>query len=349
MSTAIIEVQSAVAEFDKVEAGLAELEKQYGGVVYDVTTGKGMDEAKAARLAIREPRYEIERVRKAAKAPLLKLGKELDARAEAITAKVLAIEEPIDLQIKSEEKRKEDEKQAKIAAEQKRVTEVQSRIESIRRWPSDAAGKTSELVEQMIRSAEDYAVTDDFFAEFSQTARDALVASTSALKGIHTERLNYEAEQVRLIAERAELERLRTEQAERERIERERIAEEERKAKAEREAESVRQAEALRREREENARIANERQAELDRQEREARAARDAEERRIAAERAELERQQAEIRRQQEEEASRRAEQARIAAVKRPTMKEIIAVLVAHYSVPEAKVSEWLAALKVAA
>ena len=84
MSTAVVEVQNAVAEFDKVAAGLAELKGKYAGVVFDVTTTKGMDEAKAARAAIREPRYEIERVRKAAKAPILKLGKELDDRAKAI-------------------------------------------------------------------------------------------------------------------------------------------------------------------------------------------------------------------------------------------------------------------------
>jgi hypothetical protein len=37
-----------------------------------------------------------------------------------------------------------------------------------------------------------------------------------------------------------------------------------------------------------------------------------------------------------------RAEQARIAAVKRPSDAEIIAVLAKHYRVPASKVSEWL-------
>ena len=64
MSTAIVEVQSAVAEFDRVAAGIALLQQEYAGVVFDVSTTKGLDAAKTARATIREPRYEIEKVRK---------------------------------------------------------------------------------------------------------------------------------------------------------------------------------------------------------------------------------------------------------------------------------------------
>lgn len=38
MTTNIEQVQTALTEFSKVEAGLAALRQQYAGMVYDVTT-----------------------------------------------------------------------------------------------------------------------------------------------------------------------------------------------------------------------------------------------------------------------------------------------------------------------
>lgn len=57
--------EHAMQEIDAAAAGIADLVKKYDGVVYDVTTTKGMNEAKEARKEIRAPRYAIEQVRKA--------------------------------------------------------------------------------------------------------------------------------------------------------------------------------------------------------------------------------------------------------------------------------------------
>jgi colicin import membrane protein len=362
MSTAIVEVQTAVAEFDKVAAGLAELQKQYGGVVYDVTTTKGMDEAKAARAAVREPRYEIERVRKAAKAPILKLGKELDDRAKAITADILKIEEPIDEQIKNEEARKEAEKQAKIAAEQKRVADLQERVAELRgnRMLSPTSG--SELIAEHISDLEGAAV-DDTFQEFREQAEAAKAEGLEWLRNVHAAAVGHEAEQARIKAEREELARLRAEQAERDRLaeierkalaekqaaeaaaERARIAEEERQAKALRDAEAAKQAEELR-----LMRLAQETAAAAERkriadEEAAAKAIRDAEAKKLADERAEFERQQAEARRIKEEQERVQREQARLASIKKPSDDELLGVLAKHYNVPATKVVEWLLAV----
>lgn len=341
MSAELIHVQTAVAEFDKVAAGIAELKGKYAGVVYDVKTTKGLDEAKAARAAIREPRYEIERVRKAAKAPILKLGKELDSRAESITAEILEIEEPIDQQIKNEESRKENEKQAKIDAERKRVEEIQRRIEAIRAWPTNATNKPSSLVEQMFNAALAYTVTPELFDEFIEAATVALDDSRAALSGILVQRREHEAEQERIKAERAELERLRKEQADRDRVERDRRDEEDRRLKAQRDAEAAAEREALRQQREE-----------LERQERERQAALRAEQERLAVERREFEQQQEQARAEREaeqrrkaDEERRRAEQARISALKKPPDDELLGVLAAHYQAPVEKVAEWLLAV----
>lgn len=95
-NTNIDKVTGALADFNRVEAGLAALTKQYAGVVYDVTTTEGIEAARVARRAIREPRYEVEKVRKDAKAPLLALGRQIDDEAKRITSALLKIETPFD-------------------------------------------------------------------------------------------------------------------------------------------------------------------------------------------------------------------------------------------------------------
>lgn len=338
MSTELIEVTKAVAEFDRVAAGIAALKQQYGKVIYNVTTSKGMTDAKAARSAIREPRYEVEKIRKAAKAPILALGKKLDTEAARITRELEQLEQPIDLAIKAEEDRKERERQEKIEAELKRQADIQSRIDKdIRGIVSGAAGRSSLDIAVMLADLEAL-VIDDWFKEFKQVASDAKEIALAKLNQMRAAAIAHEAEQERIKAEREELARLRADQEKRDAAERARIAEEERKAKAEREAEVKRQADALRVEQEklaaERARIAEE--------ERQARAIREAEEHRLASERAELERQQAEAKAARESEEKRKAEQSRLATMKPPSAQELIEVLAKHYRVPGSKVIDWL-------
>lgn len=344
MSTELVAVQNAVEEFDKVAAGIAALKEQYAGVVFDVKTTKGMDEAKAARAAIREPRYEIERVRKAAKAPILELGKKLDSRAKEITSEILAIEEPIDEQIKNEEARKEAEKQAKIAAEQKRVADLQERVAELRGNQMLSAASNPDLIAEHIEDLEKL-VVDESFQEFQGQAAEAKAVGLQRLKDLHLAAVARVAEEARIKAEREELARLRAEQAEREAAERARLAEEERKARAERDAEAARQAAELKAAREKQEAEAAAERKRIAEEEAAARAAREAEARTLAEARAQFEREQAEARRIKEEEERVKREAARLASIKKPPDAELLGVLASHYSVPQAKVVEWLLAV----
>lgn len=346
MSTNIEQVQTALTEFSKVEAGLAALRQQYAGVVYDVSTSDGMADAKAARLALREPRYEIERIRKSAKAPILALGKQLDADAARITAEIEKIESPIDQQIKAEEARKEAEKQAKIAAEAARVQDIQERIAELRGCPILTAASGSKLIAQHLADLSSLPV-DESFAEFRQQAEDAKAAGLARLGSLHQAALTHEAEQARIEAERAELARLRAEQAERDRVERERIAAEERAAREAREKADREAAEKLRQEREalaverrkQEAEAAAERERiESERREQAAAAAEEAE--KLARERAELERQQEEL---------RQAKQPPPAPVSRPTDAEIIEAVAGHFGVTAEVAAGWLFEMRAAA
>jgi chromosome segregation ATPase len=121
MSNEIDQVQGVLTEFSRVEAGLAALREKHGNTVYDVSTTIGLDAAKAARSEIREPRYAVENVRKAAKAPLVALGKRIDIEAARITSEILKIETPVDEQIKAEEARRVADREARKAAEVERL------------------------------------------------------------------------------------------------------------------------------------------------------------------------------------------------------------------------------------
>lgn len=339
MSSELVDVQKAVAEFDRVAAGIAELKKRYENVVYDVATSKGMTLAKEARMAIRAPRFEVEKIRKAAKAPILALGKKLDTEAARITSELEKLEQPIDSAIKAEEDRKERERQAKVEAELKRVADLQERVVYLRGNPTLSATTGSALIAEHISDLEGE-VVDDSLQEFRQQAEDAKAAGLSRLRELHAAALAHEAEQARIKSEREELAKLRAEQEKRDAAERARIAEEERQVKAARDAEAARQAETLRIEQEklaaERARIADE--------ERQAKAARAAEEERLAKERAEFERQQADAKKVREAEEKRKAEQARLAAMKPPSAGELIEVLARHYQVPATKIVDWILA-----
>jgi len=351
MSSELVEVTQAVAEFDRVAAGLAELESKYKGVVYEVTTTKGMTEAKEARRAVREPRIEVEKIRKAAKAPILALGKKLDAEAARITKALEAIEGPLDDQIKAEESRQESERQEKVEAEIKRVSDLQARIGEIRAEVTRCAGLSARELAEIL---ELWSPLGNDFQEFQPQAEDAYAATLAKLRELHSAAVAHEAEQAKIKAEREELARLKAEQAVREAAERARIAEEERAARKAIEARAAREAEVAQQRRiqeeqeratrqalidAENARIKAEQEAEREllaqeteriaaeraeseRQAKEAREAQEAEDRRIAAARAELERQQREAREAEE----RKAEAERIKRENR----ELIAMLTAE-------------------
>lgn len=179
----IEQVQGVLSEFSRVEQGLAALREKHANTVYEVTTTAGLEAAKAARAEIREPRFAVERVRKAVKAPLIALGKRIDNEAARITSEIMAIEAPIDDQIKAEETRKLVEKEAKRAAEVERLRQ-------------EAAAKLKEDEDRL--AAERAALK----AEQDRLAAERAKAEQEAA----AERARLRAEQEKLAAERAKIE-----------------------------------------------------------------------------------------------------------------------------------------------
>jgi colicin import membrane protein len=315
----IEQVQGQLAAIDKIEAGFAVLAKEHPkDLAIDVTTVKGMREAVAARAAWRDPRIATEKARKAAKAPVLELGRAIDARAAELTTRLLEGESNYDDQIKAEEARKEREREMKAQAEARRIETIQYAISGLRVTPSPLA--SSDEITVAIAAMVEQPITREGFAEFVEQAENAKAATLVTLRQMHAAAVEREAEAARLAAEREELAQLRAAQEERERVERERVA-------AEQAAEGERLA-AQRRELEEQQRAILAEQQRLDAEAAEKRRVADAEAaaaRQAADEQARLEREEqlrqleaerGEVRRQQAEQLqqAQAAERERAAA-----------------------------------
>lgn len=288
---------TAIAEYTATEAALADLRTKYEAVVYDVTDPKTMKLAKEARAEIKGYRVALEKCRVEIKAPALERCRAIDADAKRITAELLALEEPIDAQIKAEETRKEREKAAAEEAERQRVAAINARFDAIKALPTQAAGQSSDGIRALIADAE--AIDPATFPADLQAA--AIYEQRLAVNGLRAE---LDRAVVRE-AEAAELQRLRAAaaevEAERQRLaeqERQRVADEAARAKA---AEDIAAAERREQEAKEAAQRAAE-QAEIDK----------AEAVRLAAERATREAEAREQARRDEE--ARQAEAARIEA-----------------------------------
>jgi DNA repair exonuclease SbcCD ATPase subunit len=328
---AVVEIEPlAIAEYTPTAAALADLRARLANVAYDVSTTKGMDIAKKDRAEVRGLRIALEAKRVELKAPALERSRLIDAEAKALTAELLALEKPIDDQIKAEERRKEAEKAAREQAEREAAAMVQGRIDAIRAFAIIPAGVKAAGIHVAIENLSAVEISIEAFGDRAGEAAQAKAQTLALLNDLHAAATAHEAEQARMAAEREELARQRAEQEARDKAERERIAAAQ-KAEADRLAaerkafeqeQAAARAEAKKREDADRAR--------RDEEDRKAREARAAEDRRLAQERAELEAQQRALREAEEAKAAaaRRAEQEaadKAAAAERKRLDEIAA------------------------
>lgn len=178
----IASVESSLSEFDKIVAGLADLQQRYPvDLVYDVSTTKGMAEAVAHRAAWRDPRIATEKFRKTAKQPLLTLGKDIDARAAWITEQLLAGETPVHEQIKAEEARKAKERADREAAEFGRILAMQEAVGEIA-MAAMVNGLGSEGIAARLEALRTEALDPKVFQEMMPQAEAARAAAITKLE-----------------------------------------------------------------------------------------------------------------------------------------------------------------------
>jgi hypothetical protein len=251
---------TALATYDAVAAGIADLQQRHAGVAYEVATYKGMEAAKAARMEIRETRFRVQRARDAAKQQLNEIKAKVEDRAKEIIGQLQPLEDHVDSQIKAEETRRAAEKAAKEQAEREARDALMQRLDAIRAVPLDMLNSSAEAISSAIDLV---TLTDSAtFGEFAPAADRAIAETLKRLSDLYdaAQAREHEAHQRaeierQLAAERAEKERILAEQ--RAQLEREQAAlraeqeaaqaaERERQAAAEKEALAARAAQAKR-------------------------------------------------------------------------------------------------------
>ena len=249
-----------IVEYTKTATALADLRQRFAGVTYDLTTTKGDKDARAARLELTKLRSSLEGKRKEFKSPALEFGKLIDSEAKRIEAEILALEKPIDDQIKADESRRAIEKAERERLAQVRADGFRARIGQIRAFAGKCAGISAARIETGIGMVSTIDTSAAAFEEFSDDADQAKQETLAAMRQSHADTLAREQEAERLEAQRVENERIAAEQrAQAAELERQRaeIEARERKVKeAEAEAERIRAEEQAKAQKEAEAQVA---------------------------------------------------------------------------------------------
>lgn len=210
------QVVNKIQEYSSTEAGLSVLRDRLQGVVYDVATTAGMESAKKDRRELVSLRTTLEAKRKEIKQPALDRCKMIDEEAKRIVAEIVALEDPIDRQIKAEEARKEAARQEKIEAERKRVEAIKEKIAKITALPLQVVTvSAAEVAEFITNVAAHVVITEEEYQEWAPMATTAKEEALQALEEIRSVKVASEVEATRIQAEREEQERLRVEEEKR--------------------------------------------------------------------------------------------------------------------------------------
>ena len=255
-------VQTAVVEFDRIAAGIAALEAAHPkNVACDLTSPSGMKQAVAGRAAWRTPRLLVEKTRVAAKAPVLALGREIDAFAKELEARLLEGESNYDEQIKAVERQRAAEAQHKADEEAKRIRSLQEAVAAMRDIPPYTATATPATIDQHMKMLTEF-VIDARYEEFQDQAHAAKTQTLALLGALRQAAVARETETARII----ELDRLRAEAAVREQAAAQDQAREQARITAEQAAEQQRLNAEAAVQRQERERVEAEQRAENDRQ-----------------------------------------------------------------------------------
>lgn len=350
----VLDPEQPIAAYNPIRAGIEAMTEKYGKTVFSVATAKDLEATKEARAEVREVRYNVEKIRKALKAPALAYSKRIDDEAKEYTEAILAIEAPIDELIKAEERRKAEEKSRREAEERERALQVQRAIDDITRLVLTAVDLSADTIDGLIVQLINTEITLDQFGDRAGEAEIARQQTLEKLSQMHEAATKREAEAKRLAEERAELARQKAEQ-DKARAEAKAKADAEEAAQqeaiAKQRAELKAQQDAIDRQRQElaDAKAAAERkeQERLDAIEAEAQAKRDAE---AKAAQDKKDAEAAAAKKKADEKAAKDALRQRARFLETgPGDAEIIRTLAQHYLVDDLAVISWLSVMDLEA
>lgn len=191
------------------EAALIQLAKRSESIA-EITNADGREQVHAARMLLKTTRCAIEKAGKDAREEAQKFSKAVIAEEKRLVALIEPEEGRLEQLQEEWDAAREREKQAAIEAEVARVEGIRERINEITGWPQKC-GYTAEHAQKMLTVAMCFQVMEEEFQEFADEAVLALVASVAALRKVVEERVAHDVEQEQIRKDREELERLRAE------------------------------------------------------------------------------------------------------------------------------------------
>ena len=216
---ALSDINLTIDVYAEVEAIVPRLQQQYANVAFNVGTVDGMKDAKAARIAVQQPRYKVDKAAALGKQALTACKKHLDERALSITSPLVDMETSIQAQIKAEETRVAAEKEAIKAAKAAKEAKVNSTIEGIRATAIRAVNMTAADIDALRTELDATELLNEVLGERTGEALQAKMQTLETLDSLHGAAVKREAEAAQAAADRAELDKMRAERAERERKE----------------------------------------------------------------------------------------------------------------------------------
>jgi len=208
-----------IAEYRPHEEQIVRLETTYAKLVVDCSTSEGLANAKEVRVDIRDVRYALANTTKTALVPYQQKVKDAQARVnqvkefgEALKARVLVLEEPIDEAIKAEEKRVADAKAEKERLEQERIEAIRAKINRFSSVAAAYASRSAADVSSILLGVKESVILPEEYGEFEAEgtiARDNAIEQLEALLRSAAER---EEAAAKLLAQQKELDELREKQ-----------------------------------------------------------------------------------------------------------------------------------------
>jgi len=208
-SGAVLETTStstAVAEFDPISAGLAQLKVDIAGTTYDIATTKGLDTARRLRALCVKLRTSAGEVYDTLNRPMLDKQTLIRKLKNQFITGVEELEEPIDAAIKAQEKIKEQERQARVAAEEVRVKALRDKIAVIASLPVKAVLRDAKGISALMDALLAVDINEVSFAEFASEAAELKTLVHKQLAEIFVVTMDREAETERVRLATLELE-----------------------------------------------------------------------------------------------------------------------------------------------
>jgi len=213
--------EATLAHFAEMRTTVMTLAERYRAVAYDVMTPRGMNDAKAARHALREEgRYAVQRVETAVKRKANDLKGIVSDTAAELVAIIKPIEDAIDKQIEAREEFLKAEKERLATIERQRKEAHELHIAKIRGYLAQAVGRSSDVILSGIQVLEARAFPASEWEEYAETAAAARDQVCVTLREMAATAQRAEAEAAELARVKAEQARI----AEEQRVERERLA-----------------------------------------------------------------------------------------------------------------------------